>query len=169
VACDPLTPTGKRDRAILLLLARLGVRAGDIVGLRLTDINWKEAWVRVSGQSHSEAKLPLTQEVGDAIVAYITNGRPRIDVEQIFVRSGAPFRPFSSHCAVSTLVANAMLRAGVSRPSRGAAHLLRQGSSLQDIALVHRHKSIETTQVYAKVDIAALKEIAQPWPEVSPC
>ena len=178
VACDPLTPTGKRDRAILLLLARLGLRAGDIVGLRLTDINWKEAWVRVSGKSHREAKLPLTQEVGDAIVAYLTNGRPRIDVEQLFVRSAAPFRPFSSHCAVSTLVANAMRRAGVSRPSRGAAHLLRhslatsllrQGSSLQDIALVLRHKSIETTQVYAKVDIAALKEIAQPWPEVSPC
>lgn len=177
-ACDPLTPTGKRNRAILLLLARLGLRAGDIVGLRLADINWKEAWIRVSGKSHREAKLPLTQEVGDAIVAYITNGRRRTDVEQLFIRSAAPFRPFSSHVGVSTLVANAMRRAGVTRPSRGAAHLLRhslttsllrEGSSLQDIALVLRHKSIETTQVYAKVDISALKEVAQPWPEVSPC
>jgi integrase/recombinase XerD len=177
-SCDPLTARGKRDRAILLLLARLGLRAGDIVQLRLTDVNWKEAWIRVTGKSRREMKFPLTQEIGAALAVYLRSGRPRTDGDHLFVRCVAPFRPFSSHCAVSTLVANAMRRAGVTRPSRGAAHLLRhslatsllrEGASLQDIAVVLRHKSVETTQIYAKVDVAALKEIAQPWPRVSPC
>jgi len=177
-SCDPNSPVGRRDRAILLLLARLGLRAGDIVHLRLCDVDWKGATVQVSGKGGCEVQLPLTQEVGSALVEYILNGRPTTDTDVLFIRSRAPFRAFTSHCAVSVIVAHAMRQAGIIRQSRGAAHILRhsaatsmlrQGASLQDIADVLRHRSIQTTQIYAKVDVTTLRQIAQPWPEVQPC
>jgi len=177
-SCDRTSPVGRRDRAILLLLARLGLRAGDIVQLRLSDIDWRGAWIHVCGKSRRHTRLPLTHEVGQAIVAYLQRGRPRTDADTLFVCCRAPFRPFSSHAAVSVIVDRALRRAGVARPSRGAAHLLRhsvatsmlrEGASLQDIAAILRHRSIQTTQIYAKVDVAALQPIAQPWPEVRPC
>ncbi len=136
------------------------------------------AWIHVSGKGRRQTRLALTQEVGDAVVAYLQDGRPRTDTDVLFVRSRAPFRAFKSHSAISVIVAQAMRRAGVTCPSRGAAHvlrhsvatsMLRQGASLQDIAVVLRHRSIETTQIYAKVDVTALRQIAQPWPEVQPC
>jgi site-specific recombinase XerD len=169
---------GKRDQAILLLLARLGLRAGDIVHLRLQDIDWKNAWIIVCGKGRRETRLPLSREVGRAIVTYLKHGRPQARTDALFVCSRAPFRAFSSHNAVSVIVANAIRRTGIARPSRGAAHLLRHslassmlrnGASLQEISVLLRHRSIETTQIYAKVDIAALGEIAQPWPEVPSC
>lgn len=177
-SCDVSTPVGLRDRAILLLLARLGLRAGDIVGLRLQDIDWKNAWISVCGKGRQQTRLPLSRDVGRAIVAYLQDGRPPADTDTLFLRTRAPFRALQSHCAVSVLVDRAIRRAGVSRPSRGAAHLLRhslassmlrQGASLQDIAAVLRHRSVETTQIYAKVDVTALMQIAQPWVEVTPC
>jgi site-specific recombinase XerD len=177
-ACDPTSPVGRRDRAILLLLARLGLRAGDIVQLRLSDIDWKGAGIHVCGKGRRQTRLPLTQEVGHAVVAYLQNGRPRTDTDTLFIRSRAPFRAFASHCAISVIVAQAMRRSGVTCPSRGSAHvlrhslatsLLREGASLQDIAAILRHRSIETTQIYAKVDVTTLRQIAQPWPEVQPC
>jgi integrase/recombinase XerD len=177
-SCDPSSPVGRRDRAILLLLARLGLRAGDIFQLQLSDIDWKEAWIHVCGKGRRQTLLPLTHEVGCALVEYIEHGRPRTEAEAVFVSCRAPFRAFSSHCAVSVIVERALRRARVERPSRGAAHLLRHsvassmlrhGASLQDIALLLRHRSIETTQIYAKVDVLALRNIAQPWPEVEPC
>lgn len=177
-SCDPATQVGRRDRAILLLLARLGLRAGDIVQLRLGDLDWKEAWIHVSGKGRRQTRLPLTQEIGDAIAAYIQDGRHQIDTDTLFIRSRAPFRAFRSHTAISVIVAQAMRRAGVTCPSRGAAHvlrhsvassMLRQGASLQDIAGILRHRSIATTEIYAKVDVLALRQIAQLWPEVEPC
>lgn len=177
-SCDPTSPVGRRDRAILLLLARLGLRAGDIVQLRLGDIDWKGAGIHVCGKGHHQTRLPLTQEVGNAVVAYLQNGRPRTDTDTLFIRSRAPFRAFASHCAISVIVAKAMRRSGVTCPSRGSAHvlrhsvatsMLRQGASRQEIAAILRHRSIETTQIYAKVDVTALRQIAQPWPEVQPC
>jgi integrase/recombinase XerD len=177
-SCDPQSAVGRRNRAILLLLARLGLRAGDIVQLRLSDIDWKGAWIHVCGKGRRQTRLPLTQEVGQALVAYLEGGRPRTQSDTVFVRSRAPFRPFRSHCAVSVIVAAALRRAGVKRPSRGAAHLLRHsvatsllrsGASLQEVAALLRHRSIGTTQIYAKVDVTALRKIAQPWPEVQPC
>jgi site-specific recombinase XerD len=177
-SCDLTLAVGKRDRAILLLLARLGLRAGDIVQLRLRDIEWKQAWIHVSGKGRSETRLPLTQKVGDALVTYLTSGRPPTDTDTVFVRSRAPFRAFASHCAVSAIVDRALARAGVTRPSRGAAHLLRHsvatsmlrhGASLQDVAALLRHRSVTTTEIYAKVDVTALRRIAQPWPEVQSC
>jgi len=177
-SCDPASAVGRRDRAILLLLARLGLRAGDIVQLRLSDIDWKGAWVQVTGKGRRQARLPLTQEVGEALVAYLKDGRPQTHADAMFIRSRAPFRAFRSHSAVSMIVDQAIRRAGVTRPSRGAAHLLRhsvatsmlrQGASLQDVATLLRHRSIETTQIYAKVDVTSLRKIAQPWPEVQLC
>lgn len=177
-SCDPNTKVGKRDRAIMLLLARLGLRASDIVKLRLGDINWKEAWIQVSGKGRYQTRLPLTQELGDTIVSYLIDGRPQTDTDTLFIRDRAPFRAFTSHCAISMRVKQAMGRAGVTCPSRGAAHLLRhsaassmlrQGASLQEIAAILRHRSIETTQIYAKVDVISLRQIVQPWPEVKLC
>ena len=176
-SCDLGTAMGRRDRAILLLLARLGLRAGDIVRLRLDDIDWKEATVRVCGKGRLETRLPLTQEVGDAIVDYLRAGRPRTGTDVVFLRACAPYRAITPAC-VSTMVAQAIRKAGVTRPSRGAAHLLRHsvatgmlrhGASLQEIAAVLRHRSIETTAIYAKVDVNALQRIAQAWPEVRTC
>lgn len=177
-SCDLSSPVGMRDRAILLLLARLGLRAGDIVQLRLQDIDWKEATFQVCGKSRRQTQLPLSQEVGQAIANYLQHGRPATCNDDLFLRSRAPYRSLGSHCAVSMLVNTAMCRAGVAKPARGAAHLLRhsvassmlrQGASLQEIADLLRHKSVETTQIYAKVDITSLQQIAQPWPEVTPC
>jgi site-specific recombinase XerD len=177
-SCDLASPVGTRDRAILLLLARLGLRAGDIVQLRLCDIDWKHAWIDVHGKGRRHTRLPLTHEVGYALAEYLKHGRPRTEADAVFVCCRAPFHAFSSHCAVSVIVDRALRRAGVARPSRGAAHLLRHsvassmlrhGASLQDIAQLLRHRSIETTQIYAKIDVLALRKIAQPWPEVPPC
>jgi site-specific recombinase XerD len=177
-SCNRGAPTGKRDRAVLLLLARLGLRAGDVAHLRLGDIDWQGAWIAVSGKTKRQTRLPLTQEVGDAIAAYLQDGRPRTNVDALFVRSRAPIGAFANYGAVSAIVKRAMQRAGVTCPSRGAAHvlrhsvatsMLRHGASLQDIAAILRHRSIETTQIYAKVDVTALRRITQPWPEVRPC
>lgn len=177
-SCDHSSPVGRRDRAILLLLARLAFRASDIVQLRLSDIDWEGAGIHVSGKGRRQTRLPLTQEVGDALVAYLQDGRSPTDTDVLFIRSRAPFRAFASHSTVSMIVGRAMRRTGISCQSRGAAHILRhsaatsmlqQGASLQDIADILRHRSIETTQIYAKVDVTNLRQIAQPWPEVQPC
>lgn len=177
-SCDSATSIGKRDRAILLLLARLGLRAGDIVQLRLGDVDWKEAGICVLGKGRRQTLMPLTQEIGDAIADYIKDGRPQTTVDTLFLRSRAPFRALANHCAVSMIVIQAMRRAAVTCPSRGAAHvlrhsvassMLRQGLTLQDIADVLRHRSVATTEIYAKVDVLTLQQIAQPWPEVKSC
>jgi len=177
-SCDVSSAVGKRDRAILLLLARLGLRAGDIVHMRLQDIDWKGAWIKVNGKSRRETRLPLSQEVGEAIAGYLQAGRPQTHTDALFVCARAPFRPLASHCAVSVLVDRAIRRAGITRPSRGAAQLLRHslatsmlrhGAALQDISVLFRHVSVETTQIYAKVDVTGLQQITQPWPEVSSC
>jgi len=171
-SCDVRSAMGKRDRAILLLLARLGLRAGDIVQMRLADIDWKGAWINVSGKSRRETRLPLSQEVGQALVAYLQDGRPAGDTDAMFLRSRAPFRALGNHCAVSVMVSSVMRRAGIKRPGRGAAHLLRHsvatsmlrhGASLQEISALLRHRSVETTQIYAKVDVKGLQQIAQAW------
>jgi site-specific recombinase XerD len=177
-SCKVSSPTGKRDRAILLLLARLGLRAGDIVQMRLQDIDWKSAWLHVAGKGRQQARLPLSQEVGLAIAAYLQEARPPASTDSLFLRSRAPFRGFQSHPTVSVIVASAMRRARIKRPSRGAAHLLRHsiassmlrhGASLQQISALLRHRSIETTEIYAKVDVCGLQQLAQPWPEVRSC
>lgn len=176
-ACNVPSQVGRRNRAILLLLARLGLRAGDVAQLRLDDINWEEAWIQVCGKSRRQIRLPLSQELGDALAAYLQLDRPDTEAAEVFVRADAPFRALS-HNTVSVIVDRVFRRARIVRPSRGAAHLLRhsfatsmlrQGAALQDIADVLRHRSVSTTEIYAKVDVTALKQIAQPWPGASSC
>ncbi len=176
-ACDPSTPVGARNRAIVLLLARLGLRAGEVVELRLPDIDWEAASFRVVGKTRRAAQLPLSQEVGDALLRYLQVRPPRDDTDRLFLRACAPFgQPLGSR-AISALVARAIRRAGVNAPSHGAhvlrhsaaTAMLRSGLALEDIGAVLRHRSVETTAHYAKVDLAMLRQIAQPWPEASLC
>jgi integrase/recombinase XerD len=175
--CDPLTTSGLRNRAIILLLARLGLRGDDVVRLRINDIDWQKANLCLSGKGRREVLLPLTQEVGDAIFAYLTKGRPAVNSDYVFIRSIAPLRPFSHTGLVTKVVKRAMQRAGVVANFSGAhvlrhsaaTQMLQQGISLQDISAILRHRSIETTVQYAKVDIDLLRLVAQPWPEVTLC
>lgn len=177
-SCNRPTSAGIRDRAIILLLSRLGLRAGDIVHLRLDDIEWDQGALRVCGKGRREVRLPLPQDVGDALLKYLNGARPNVASERVFLRSLPPFRPFSSHAVVSKIVDIELARAGITdAPSRGA-HLLRHsaatamlraGATLETIGSVLRHRSIDTTAHYAKVDILALHRIAQPWPGDVPC
>jgi integrase len=173
-ACDGNSRERRRDRAILLLLARLGLRAGDVARLRIADIEWETGTLRVSGKGRYQVRLPLPQEVGDAIINYI-ECRPAVrESDHVFVRNIAPFRAFSHGDGVSSVVRRVMKRAGVITPAKGAhvlrhtaaTEMLRHGVCLDRIALVLRHRGIDTTAYYAKADVHSLKKIAQPWPEV---
>lgn len=176
----PSTPRGVRDRAILLLLIRLGLRAGDVASLRLSDLCFETGTIRVCGKGAREVRLPLPQDVGDALLAYLRDARPRVQNESVFLRSVAPFKPFAgsrrSH-AVTHVACSALKRAGVHAPTWGAhvfrhtaaCEMLRRDVELEGIAAVLRHRSIETTGLYAKVDVRLLQQVAQPWPEVAPC
>jgi site-specific recombinase XerD len=175
LAC-PATPTGVRDRAILLLLVRLGLRAGDVAGLRFSDLCFHTATLRVSGKGRRESRLPLPQDVGDALLDYL-RVRPRVQSERVFMRVMAPIGPFRSGHAVSHVARTALKRGGVQKQNSGAhifrhtaaCQMLRQGVDLEGIAGVLRHRSIETTSIYAKVDRYLLEQVAQPWPEGTPC
>lgn len=177
-ACDPSTPTGRRDRAILLLLARLGLRAEDVRCLRFEQIDWTRGRIALTGKGRRESRLPLSQEVGDALLVWLEDGRPVIDDPHVFLRYAAPWRPFTESAAISKIVRRAILRAGLKDVPSHGAHLLRHsaaraaledGASLEAIGTMLRHRSIETTARYAKVDLDALGTIAQPWPEATPC
>ncbi len=170
--CDVSTPLGLRNRAILLLLARLALRAGDIVKLRLDDIDWGNALVRGSGKSRRSARLPLPQDVGDALLDYIERARPRLDTDRVFVRLPAPHRPFASSRTISRVARVALQQAGVDAPGPRGAHLfrhstatnlLRSGATLDTIGTLLRHRSPDTTAIYAKVSTRMLDEVAQAW------
>ena len=170
--CDVAKPVGVRDRAVLLLLARLALRAGDIVQLGLADIDWRNALIKVCGKSRRQTALPLPQEVGDAILAYLEHARPRVPQEAVFLRSRAPHRPFASSNAVTDLVVHALKRAGLNeaRPQgaylfrhSAATRLVRSGVPLEAVGALLRHRSTDTTAIYAKVSRPMLLEVAQPW------
>ena len=171
-SCDPATPIGLRDRAVLLLLARLALRPGEVAALRLDDIDWEQALVAVSGKSRRGATLPLPQETGDALKDYILRARPDTDCPTVFPQFRAPHGCLSSS-AVSAIVRRAMKRAGIDsegllsayalRHSR-ATHLLRGGASPEAVGALLRHQSVKTTALYARVDASMLLAVAQPWP-----
>jgi site-specific recombinase XerD len=173
-ACDGEVVARRRDRAIVLLLARLGLRAGDVAQLRLEDIEWETGSLRVSGKSRYEVRLPLPQDVGDAIAAYLACRPSTCPSDHVFLRNIAPFRPLRKGDGVSSVVKRLMQRAGIVAPVKGAhalrhtaaTEMLRHGVPLEKIGLVLRHRGIDTTAYYAKADITLLKQIAQPWPEV---
>ncbi|MGH7355823.1 MAG: tyrosine-type recombinase/integrase [Candidatus Rokuibacteriota bacterium] len=178
MACDRRSPVALRDRAMLLLLARLGLRASDVVGLRIGDIDWQEGRVRVAGKGRRETRLPLPQDAGDAILGYLKEERPAVAMDRVFLTARTPIHPLSSS-GLHDVVWRVIERAGVQAPSRGthvlrhslATRLLREGATLDTIGAVLRHRDVNTTALYAKVDVDLLRQVAQPWPgaEVSPC
>jgi len=177
-SCDLTTSTGIRDKAVLFLLVRLGLRAGDILGMRLDDVAWDEGTLRVRGKGRREVRLPLPQDAGDALLLYLENARPPSDDNRIFLRSKAPFRPFAGGSVVSHIVHLALQRAGIKdAPSQGAnllrhsaaTAMLRAGATLDAVATVLRHRSANMTAHYAKVDIRMLERVAQPWPGDRSC
>ena len=169
---DRRTAIGRRDYAIVLLLARLGLRSGEVAFLDLDDIDWDAGRVSVRGKRGHRTALPLPTDVGAAIAAYLSHGRPRSSSRRVFLRSKAPIRGFLSQCGVGSIIRHALQRAGIQAPTTGAhqfrhglaTQMLRQGASLTEIGEVLRHRSPQTTTIYAKVDLPALRTLALPWP-----
>jgi site-specific recombinase XerD len=169
---DRRTQAGRRDYAILLLLARLGLRASEVAFLELDDIDWAAGELRVRGKGDQCTAMPLSAEVGKALVSYLRHGRPQSTSRRVFLRLKAPFRGFLRSEAITSLVANALARAGIKSPSKGAhqfrhalaVQMLRHGASLSEIGQVLRHRNPQTTTIYAKVDLEALRPLALPWP-----
>lgn len=174
--CDLARPAGVRDRAVLLLLTRLGLRAGDVVELRLDAIDWQQATITVRGKGRRETKLPLPQDAGDAVLAYLKRGRPCAARDELFLMANAPFRPLRGS-TVSNIVCRAVDRGGIAAPTKGAnllrhsaaTAMLRGGATLDMVGAVLRHRSPDMTAHYAKVDVLMLQQIAQPWPGDASC
>jgi integrase/recombinase XerD len=166
------TARGRRDYAILLVLARLGLRASEVALLELEDLDWESGQVTVRGKRGTRAALPLPADVGAAITAYLRHGRPRSSCRRLFLRARAPRCGFAGPSAIACVVRDALERAGVQAPTKGAhqfrhglaTQMLRGGASLSEIGEILRHRSPETTAIYAKVDLDALRTLALPWP-----
>jgi integrase len=157
------------------MLVRLGLRSGDVAQLRLRDIDWNNGTLQVIGKGRYQVRLPLPQDVGDALLRYLECRSANIHTDHVFVRTIAPCGPFASGDGISSVVKHALKRAGIETPSKGAhllrhtaaTEMLRNGVPLDQAGLVLRHRSIDMTAYYAKADVALLKQIAQPWPEVN--
>jgi site-specific recombinase XerD len=171
--CDRETVMGRRDHAILLLLARLGLRADEVATLTLDDIDWRASEMLVRAKGRQRARMPIPPDVGAAIVAYLRNGRPKSSCRRLFVRTLAPHIGFTSGCAITWIAKTALDRAGIEGCAHRGAHifrhslateLLRSGATLSEIGQLLRHKSHDTTRIYAKVDIDALRSLSLPWP-----
>jgi site-specific recombinase XerD len=171
-SCDRHTVAGKRDYAILLLLARLGLRAGEVVALTLDDIDWEAGVITVKGKGKRIAQMPSPVEVGAAMADYIRQARPACSTRRVFIREKAPLVGFANSIAICSLVNRALERAGVQSSYRGshlfrhslATEMLKQGASLPEIGDLLRHRRPDTTAIYAKVDLVSLRSIALPWP-----
>jgi site-specific recombinase XerD len=159
---DRNTPQGQRDYAILLLLARLGLRAAEVVALNLDDLEWEVGALLVRSKGTRHDRLPLPHEVGEALATYICQGRPLVTTRRVFIRMRAPRRGFANSQGLSTIVRRVLERAGL-HPACKGAHLLRHslatqllqnGASLTEIGALLRHQALETTRIYAKVDQA---------------
>ena len=171
--CVDQTATARRNYAILLLLSRLGLRAKEVARLQLNDIDWINGSLLIrSSKTHCERVLPLAQDVGEALLSYLQNERPKTTDQDIFMRALAPYRPLKTSATISMTVKRLLARAGIKRQSSGA-HLFRhtaatqmvnRGASFKDVADVLGHQQLQTTGIYAKLDLAALSEVALPWP-----
>lgn len=168
-SCDLRTAVGRRDQAILLLLARLGLRAAEVAAIELDDIDWIAGRLAVRGKGSQVDWLPLPEDVGEAIVRYLKRGRPSSDSRKLFLKSIAPHGD-ASDSAIKMVVRQASRRAHLPPRSAhqlrhtAATQMLRGGASLQGIAEVLRHRNLDTTAIYAKVDHLALRPLARPWP-----
>jgi len=170
--CNRTTAIGRRDYAVLLFLARLGLRAGEVVAMALDDIDWDTGVITIRGKGGRRDQLPIPQDVGEALVTYLLHGRPSCHSRRLFLRAKAPTKGFTASAAIDDIVRRALRRAGLD-PVRKGAHLLRhslatymlqQGASLTEIGEILRHTAPNTTEIYVKVNIAALSALALPWP-----
>jgi site-specific recombinase XerD len=171
-ACDRRSATGRRNYAVLLLLARLGLRASEVVQLTLDELDWEAGELIVRGKGARRERLPLPADVGLALAQYLRRDRPPCALRRVFVCTRAPHRGFANASTVSTIVMRAIARAGLQTPTKGAhllrhslaTTLLRRGASLAEIGELLGHRSPDTTSLYAKVDLSALRKVAPPWP-----
>jgi site-specific recombinase XerD len=167
------TPKELRNRAILMLLARLGLRAREVADLRLDDIDWHTGCLRISpGKTHRARLLPLAEDVGQALAAYLVQGRPTSASRLVFLNWRPPFRPFAGASAISRVARRALVQAGITaRPLLGAhtfrhtvaSQMLNHGASFKDVADILGHQSLQTTGIYAKLDLEVLASVALPW------
>ena len=171
-SCDRRTQVGKRDYAILLLLARLGLRAGEVARLTLDDIDWHAGQLLIRGKGSRVDRLPLPQDAGQALAVYLQKGRPDCLSRHIFIQKKAPHEPLAGPSSVCSLVRVALARAQIQSHHQGAhllrhslaTTMLRNGASIAQIGQVLRHQLPQTTEIYAKVDLNALRALALPWP-----
>jgi site-specific recombinase XerD len=171
-ACDRRTAVGRRDYAILLLLARLGLRAGEVVRLQLEDIDWRAGEILIRGKGLLHDRMPLPADVGEALASYLRRDRPACRTRRVFVCTNSPRRGFAHPSTLSKIVRQALARADLHPPRKGA-HVLRHslatsmlhsGATMEEIGEVLRHRDPNTTEIYAKVDFESLRSLAQPWP-----
>lgn len=171
-SCNRSHPAGQRDYALFLLLARLGLRAGEVVALRLEDLDWRAGELTIRGKGSRQDRLPMPHDVGEALAAYLLHGRPHCSTRRVFVRTRAPYRELADTSCVCTIFARALKRAGLNPAFKGthllrhslASEMLRRGASLGEIGEILRHRLPNTTEIYAKVDLEGLRTLAQPWP-----
>ena len=171
--CDRATATGRRDYAILMMLAKLGLRADEVATLTLDDVDWRSGEMLVRAKGRQRARMPIPPDVGAALVAYLRNGRPKSSCRRLFLRALAPNVGFASGCAITMIAKTALERAGIRGYAHQGAHifrhslateLLRSGATLSEIGQLLRHESHDTTRIYAKVDVDALRTLSLPWP-----
>jgi integrase/recombinase XerD len=171
-SCDRGTAVGRRDLAILLLLSRLGLRIGEVAALRLDDLDWRAGEFVVCGKGNRQERLPLPVDVGDAVAAWLKDGRPDCQNRYVFTRARAPHDGLHPS-ALTSVVHRACRRAGLPRVGAhrlrhtAATEMLRAGGSLREVGQVLRHRSSEVTSIYAKVDRRALSAVVRPWPEAA--
>ena len=166
------SPLGRRNYAILLLIARLGLRASEVVRMTLDDLDWDRGEIVVRGKDQKVERLPLPTDIGEALVKYLRDVRPACSTRRVFIRMKGPRAGLKGSEAVCAIVRTALERAGLNPEVKGphllrhslAMNLLRGGATLTEISQLLRHSNLTTTQIYAKVDIAALRAIALPWP-----
>jgi site-specific recombinase XerD len=171
-ACDRRTAVGRRDYAILLLLARLGLRAGEVVALQLEDINWRAGEILIRGKGLLHDRMPLPADAGEALAAYLRRDRPPCQTRRVFVCTRAPRRGFAGPATLTTVVRRALERANLHPEFKGAhllrhslaTSMLRSGATMGEIAEILRHRALNTTEIYAKVDFEGLRSLAHPWP-----
>ena len=169
---DRSIPRGRRDYAILMLLARFGLRTSEIVRLDLEDVDWELGQITIRGKGGRWSKLPLPPDVGQSLAAYLQHDRPRCSTRRLFVTQRAPITGLSTGCAIVKTVTRALSAAGIVSERKGgylfrhtlATEMLGRGASLREIGEVLRHRKADTTRIYAKVDFRALRNLAQPWP-----
>lgn len=172
VSCDRRTTIGRRDYAVLILLSRLGLRGGEVVGLKLDHLDWRSGEITVHAKGGRRGRLPIPVDVGEAIVTYLRR-RPASEDRRVFLRCQAPFRGFSGTGAIRGILARACGRAGMAyvSPHRlrhtPATEMLRAGATLAEIGQVLGHAGAITTAIYAKVDHNRLRALARPWPEAA--